>query len=123
MRTSRQLHIFLGVFFAPLLIYFALSGAWQVFRFNDVPKDGTPAGIRQTLHALSSPHTHATFPGADPKLTQSVAFKLFELLMCAGFIVTAVLGLQMAFQMARRRRTLLLTALAGAALPLLFLLL
>lgn len=122
MKSARQLHVYLGVFFAPLLIYFALSGAWQVFRWNDLPREGGTTASRQVLHALSAPHTHATFPGADTQSAQSLLFKVFELLMCAGFVVTAILGVQMALQTRRSRRWMLITLIAGAVAPILFLL-
>ena len=123
MRTLRQLHIFLGVFFAPFLIYFSLSGAWQVFRFNDLPREGTPSSSQKILHALSDPHTHATLPGNDAKKEQSLLFKFFEIAMAVGFVVTAVLGIQMALQIARQRRAVLVALVAGTVIPILFLVL
>jgi hypothetical protein len=121
MRTLRQLHIFLGVFFAPFLIYFSLSGAWQVFRFNDLPREGTPTTAQKILHALSDTHTHATLPGNDAKTEQSLLFKFFEITMAMGFVITAVLGLKMAFQIARQRRAVIIALVAGTVIPLLFL--
>lgn len=123
MRTLRQLHIFLGVFFAPFLIYFSISGAWQVFRLNDLPKDGEPTTQQKILHALSEPHTHATLPGNSAKTDQSLAFKIFEIVMAAGFVITAVLGIQMALQIAKQRRAAIAALIAGTLIPILFLIL
>ncbi len=123
MRNLRQLHIYLGVFFAPILIYFSISGAWQVFRFNDLPKEGDPTSVQKVLHALSEPHTHATLPGNDGKKEQSLLFKCFEILMASGFVITSVLGIQMAFQLGRQRKAVTIALIAGALIPILFLIL
>jgi uncharacterized iron-regulated membrane protein len=41
MKKLRLAHLYLGSLFGPLLIVFAVSGGWQVFRFNDAKKDGS----------------------------------------------------------------------------------
>jgi hypothetical protein len=73
------------------------------------------------LHALSDTHTHATLPGNDAKKEQSLLFKFFEITMAMGFVITAVLGLKMAFQIARQRRAVIIALVAGTVIPLLFL--
>ncbi|MBI3558192.1 MAG: hypothetical protein HY074_18150, partial [Deltaproteobacteria bacterium] len=83
MRSLRQIHLYLGCIFAPLLIYFSISGAWQTFRFNDVPKgpDGEKATLRLALRALSNPHRNSTLPGYSAKTSQSVSFSAAAALM------------------------------------------
>jgi hypothetical protein len=41
--------------------------------------------------------------------------------MAMGFVITAVLGLKMAFQIARQRRAVIIALVAGTVIPLLFL--
>jgi hypothetical protein len=122
MKNLRQLHLYLGCIFAPLIIYFSLSGAWQTFRFNDVPKDEPPTVLHSVLHELSKPHTSSTLPGANPKTDQSLAFSWVALFMGLGMITTAVLGIVIALR-GRAPKVALLCLGAGTAIPILLLLL
>ena len=116
MKTIRQVHLYLGCIFAPLMIYFALSGIWQVYRLNDVPKD-EPSALRTVLHAISNPHTHSTLPGANPKTNESELFEGLAALAGAGIILTSVLGIIMAFRFSKRPRLVLACILAGVIIP------
>jgi uncharacterized iron-regulated membrane protein len=42
MRLWREIHLYLGCLFAPILIFFAVTGAWQLYRWNDNTKTATP---------------------------------------------------------------------------------
>src|SRR5258705_6838411 len=42
MKQIRQLHLYLGTFFAPSILFFAFSGAFQVFNFHE-EYQGRPA--------------------------------------------------------------------------------
>jgi hypothetical protein len=121
MKTLRKLHLYLGCIFAPLIIYFSLSGAWQVFRFNDIPKNEAPSRLNTALHELSKPHTNSTLPGASPKTEHSAAFDWIALSMGLGMIVTASLGIVLALKYTRSPRIVLLCLGTGIALPILLL--
>jgi len=41
MKWIRTLHLYLGCLFAPMLIFFCASGAWQLFGFHSGTKDGS----------------------------------------------------------------------------------
>ena len=46
MRTIREWHLYVGLFFAPLLLLFSISGAIQTFRLPDPPTgDPAPGGV------------------------------------------------------------------------------
>ncbi len=121
MKTLRQLHLYLGCIFAPLIIYFSLSGSWQVFRFNDVPKDA-PATLMQTVfHELSKPHTSSTLPGLNPKTEHSTAFGWIALSMGLGMVITTSLGIAIALKQGRSPKTALLCLGIGIAVPVLLL--
>jgi hypothetical protein len=123
MKLVRQLHLYLGILFAPLLIYFSVSGAWQMFRLNDLPKNAEPTALNSLLHELSNPHTHSALPGANPKTDRSVAFSALTSLMGLGITATALLGITLAVRYGRSRRLVWTCLVAGAALPGLLLLL
>lgn len=116
MKTIRQAHLYLGCIFAPLMIYFALSGIWQVFRLNDIPKN-EPSAMRTVLHAISNPHTHSTLPGSDPKTSQSPLFNWLAALAGAGIVLTSVLGIVLAFRFSKRPLVVFGCLLAGLFAP------
>jgi hypothetical protein len=122
MKTLRQLHLYLGSLFAPLIFYFCLSGAWQVFRWNDVPKD-SPSAMHSVLHELSNPHTHSTLPGRNPKIAHSTFFDIAATASALGMILTALLGVVLAVRFARQPSLVYLCLGTGLFLPLVFLLL
>jgi hypothetical protein len=120
MKTLRQLHLYLGCLFAPLILYFCASGAWQVFRLNDVPKN-EPSAVRSVLHELSNPHTHSTLPGRSPKTGQSTLFGVAAVACALGMIATALLGVALAVRFGKRPSLVALCLALGALLPLVFL--
>jgi hypothetical protein len=121
MRTLRTLHLYLGCLFAPLIVYFCLSGAWQLYGWNDLPKETTPTSTERALHELSKPHTHAAAPGRDPEKDHSALFALFALAAALGMAVTAIVGVMLALQFPTRRRTVMACLLGGLLLPAAFL--
>jgi ABC-type nitrate/sulfonate/bicarbonate transport system permease component len=114
MPRLRDLHLYLGCLFAPALIFFAVTGAWQVYRFNDSAKDHSyiaPAPIR----FLSAIHTNQHLPGAGP--TRYTPLHSFAVLAAIGLAVTTVLGVVMAFRFGRSQLAALLCLLAGVGIP------
>ncbi len=120
MKTLRKIHLYLGCIFAPLIIYFSLSGVAQVFRWNDLPKTGATA-IQSALHAASNPHTHSTLPGRDPKREKSAYFDWAAAVMGVGMVLTTLLGIILALRFSKRPALVFVCLSAGVALPILFL--
>ncbi len=123
MPTLRRAHLYLGCFFSPLLIYFSISGAWQLYRWNNLPRNAPATASQRAFHALSDPHTESTFPGLDRKKDKSALFSAFSLLMAAGIVVTSLLGILMALKLPGRRKFAVLWIAAGVAVPIVLLLL
>jgi len=121
MKVLRQIHLYLGCFFTPLILYFALSGAWQVLRLNDLPKDQTPTLLRSIAHELSKPHTHSTAPGKNPRSDRSTAFDWISISMALGLIFTTFIGLILAFRFGRSFKFVVLCLILGLLLPVLML--
>jgi len=118
-KTLRRLHLYLGTLFAPVLLLFTVSGAWQVFRLNDAQKDGsyTPARVVKILSAV---HKNQTTARETPRKT---ALKFFVLAACAALVTTTLLGISMAYRFTASPLTVTLCLLLGIALPLVLLLL
>jgi len=95
-KAMRNIHLYLGVFFAPLLMFFLISGSWQTFRLNDASKSGDykPPAI---IQALSNVHTDQKWAeGKD--VPRSKALMWLIVLMSVGLLVTTILGIVMAFK-------------------------
>lgn len=119
-----------------MILYYSLSGVWQVFRFNDLPKAKAergvspahtelspetppplPSPLRKVFHELSNPHKSSTLPWANPKEAKSTVFNWIAAAMGVGLAATTILGLLIAFQNARLRRQVLVCVILGALLP------
>ncbi len=107
MQKLRTAHLYLGCIFAPLLLFFAVSGIWQTI--------GMDSGF---LQKLSTIHTGRRFKDASD-LT-SLPLRVFVLGMAVSFVITTVLGVVMAFKFGRSRRAAFYCLVGGAVVPLLF---
>lgn len=96
MKRIRQIHLYLGVFFAPLFIFFAISGALQTFRLQESPKGSTysPPGW---IVRFAEVHKNQR-PVQDRSVAPSVPLKWFLVLMSLGLIASSILGIYMAFK-------------------------
>jgi hypothetical protein len=117
MQALRRYHLILSSLFSPLLLYFSLSGAWQTFRLNDIPRGASPTPLQRFFHEVSKPHKNGILPGQDPKLVHGVGFNVFVVAMALGIAATTVLGIAIALQMMRMRRLVLVLLLIGTLLP------
>ena len=105
MKTLRTLHLYLGCIFAPLIIFFAISGLWQTFGWT---------WNNHWLAQLSTIHTgHGTKIG--PYLSSS-AMRWLVVAMALALIFTIVLGVFMAFRLGHKR-TAIYCLLGGIASP------
>jgi hypothetical protein len=147
-RRLRRLHQYLGLFFAPTLLLFALSGALQTYRWQEpqgyggapprwvvwlasVHKDQAPPRAEGEKPGASAPGAaKGPAPGAERSPAKAAEHKgpgrrqglmLFVGLFGLALIVSTLLGIAVALANAATRRTSLLILAAGAALPLLLL--
>jgi hypothetical protein len=129
----RRFHLFIGVFIAPSILFFAFTGALQLFSLHEAHDSYEPPTL---IEALAKIHKDQVFavekhepdaPGkgdnddhhhhdAAPKST-TIALKWFFLAVAAGLIVSTCLGLWMALVASRDRAACWLLLLAGAAIP------
>jgi hypothetical protein len=119
MKRIRQIHFYLGVIFAPLIVLFALSGALQTFRLQESPKGSTytpPAWIVR----LADIHKDQR-AGHEPGVRRSLPLQWFVVIMSLGLISTSLLGIYMAFKYVRDKRIVLGLIILGFVLPLILL--
>lgn len=142
MRSMRTLHRYLGVFFAPAIIFFAFSGMLQTFSFHE-PKG---AEAPRWIAVIASLHKHqfvaAPKPAkadddhdAAPKAAaakptgpkraprpDALALKTFVGLMSIALILSSLLGIAIALYTRATRNGALVMLAAGTVLPLLLML-
>jgi hypothetical protein len=99
-KAMRSVHLYLGVFFAPLLLFFLISGAWQTFGLNHASEDGSyePPAI---IKSLSQVHKNQRWVDGAMVPQPSMPFRYLIVLMSAGLLLTTVLGILMAFKYTR----------------------
>lgn len=93
MKRLRQLHLYLGTFFAPLLILFCVSGIIQILNIRGNLATHTLSNIHYGLGSLGKLKM-----SADEIPLFSVLFQWFAAIMAAALILTIILGIIMAFR-------------------------
>jgi len=96
-KAMRSIHLYLGVFFAPLLVFFLISGCWQTFNLHEASKSGSyvPPAI---IKSLSQVHKDQRWVDGKTIPPSSTPFRCLVVLMSVGVLVTTVLGIIMAFK-------------------------
>jgi hypothetical protein len=139
MKWIRRLHAWLGVLFAPSILFFVLSGMFQIAGCHEgeagsepsswivrlaqihmkqtieMPRKRAPAPVARTGPPPAEPAAASPAPKPAPAVTMPL--KVFFFVMAIGLMCSTVLGGYMAFT-PKRDRTLLAVLLAiGTLLP------
>ena len=144
-RRLRRIHALLGVFFAPSIVFFSLTGSVQALGFHEQDVN-PPAWVQHvaqvhkkqtwTLRKRRPPEAAAggaTAPSGatdasqatppppprqppPPKVAQQ-ALRTFAALLGLGLATTAGLGIWMAWQAPRDRKLILALVIGGTLLP------
>ena len=140
MMAARVWHSYSAAFFAPAILFFSITGAFQTFNLHKPMPGYHPPAVLQALASMhKNQNLHVKYldpadakpakrakpddappPPAESQIAQLV-LKVFAALVCVGLSATTVLGLYMSWQTTRRRAVLLWFA-AGAVLPMLVML-
>lgn len=104
MKQLRTIHLYLGCVFAPLLLFFAISGIWQTLGIQS-----------ELLQKISSVHTQARWK--DGSELGSLPLKIVVVLMALSFVLTTLLGVAMAFKFGRSRKATLVCLALGLLIP------
>ncbi|NJC09030.1 hypothetical protein [Polymorphobacter fuscus] len=141
MRKLRQLHLYIGVFFAPAILFFAISGGLQTFRLQQASGwDGAPppqwmawmgkVHIDQAkLQPAGKAEASKPKPPVDPVVAAERAarqkaalpMKIFTVALAIALSLSVLLGAGIALGMRSTRRVATLMLIAGAVVPILLL--
>jgi hypothetical protein len=118
-RTVRQLHLYLSVFFAPLLIFFIGTGWYQTV---STQRNKLLAEQDTWVTKLTSVHVDQIYPSETGSGEYStVLFKGLVIGMSASLLLTIALGLYLAFRSTRKQWTVWAALAIGLAMPVVFL--
>ena len=101
-----------------MLIFFAVSGSWQLFNWHESTKDHTYLAPR-ALSVLSHIHKDAHIPPTPGR--QPTPLRYFMLAGAIGLVISTVLGVIMAYGFSQRPTTATLCLCAGIGVPALLL--
>ena len=142
MMMLRLWHGYFGVFIAPSVLFFALTGSLQLFSLHESHGGYQPPAIIQRLSRLhkdqvitlrhqreapapTAPTSRQRRPAAAAATAKeqgprpaTLLLKVFFLLVAIQLVTSIVLGLWIAFTRNRDRRLTWLLLLAGALVPL-----
>jgi hypothetical protein len=145
LKGVRLIHLYVGVFIAPAIVFFALTGAIQTLSLHVSAKGGAykPANWiirlaqlhkKQTtdlppnkpqITASSSPTVK---PGSSKKISgpekgldrpahNSLPLKIFFLVVSAGLLCSTITGLYMSYKYSRNKVLLAVLLIAGIVVP------
>ena len=139
LRALRRYHNYLGLFFAPMILLFAISGALQTFRLQEakgyggpppnwivwlasVHKDqGPPRESRAERPKAVRPSAVGEKPQARPtsdaKRPSPLPLKIFVVLLSIALAVSTVLGVMIALSIKGSRRVSLALLALGTVVP------
>jgi hypothetical protein len=116
MKLLRRIHSLLGVFFAPLLVFFVATGWYQTVNPDRLKSPSEAETLVQKLRVV---HTDQIYPGNRELRTPSSP-KLFQwlvVIMSVALLATVVLGLVLAIRGGRRQWTTWVSLGLGLAVP------
>jgi hypothetical protein len=127
-KTARKLHLWLGTLFAPSIIFFAVSGAFQLLGLHEgegatafvsklaqVHKDQT---IDELPHKAPRPPVNAK-EAAPPREGphRSMVLMIYFLAMAIGLVFSSCIGIYLAFAYKRGRAVIIGLLAAGTIVP------
>ena len=118
MRLLRRLHLYLGCFFAPLLLFYIGTGWYQTVT---VRRNKLAGEAEDWISKLRSVHVDQIYPADSADAYSPTLFRILVVTMAISLIVTVVLGLILAFRTLRRRWLVWLSLGLGVLVPILML--
>jgi hypothetical protein len=117
MKWIRKAHLYVGLLCAPLVIFFATTGAYQIM-FPDRSKFGEAEGFWARLRTV---HVDGIYPSTEIEKYSPDLFHGLAIFMALALILSAVLGIFMAFRFSKNKKPVWLILILGIALPVIFL--
>jgi hypothetical protein len=136
MASLRLWHSYLSVFIAPSVIFFALTGALQIFNFHEAHGSYQPPVLLEKLARVhkdqvfeqeehhDAPEPHEAAPAQEPPHEEeagprlaTLALKWFFLIVALVLTTSSTLGLWIGLTHITRKRVCVLLLLGGCLVP------
>ena len=140
----RQLHAYIGLFIAPSVLFFALTGSLQIFSLHEAHGSYTPPALIEKLSSIhkdqvfaaSHHHDHAAPPSSAAKAAApkhdddddkgpalgTVLLKWYFLAVALGLVTSTCFGLWIGLTHVIHKRVGWILLIAGAMIPVVLLL-
>lgn len=121
-KRLRYIHRYLSIFFAPLLLFYCVSGAVILLRLDRGSKTISPPAAYYNLSKIhKKQRVSSTLLKGRAKPKTSKSFVWMSILMCVGVLVFTVIGVALAFVYSKNISVCLIYLVSGVVLPLLLL--
>jgi hypothetical protein len=114
MKLLRRLHLYLGVFFAPLLLFFTATGWYQTLNTN---RNKSPGEQQTWVDKLTSVHVDSIYPAESASTFSPTLFRALVVAMAVALIITVCLGVYLAFKTLRVKWPVWLALALGVITP------
>lgn len=140
MRTLRKLHHYFGVFLAPAILFFAISGGLQTFRLQQASGwNGAPPPVwmawmgsvhidqKKLTAEAEKPKPKRPEPTAAEQAEREaqkaavLPMKIFTVLVAIGLALSTIVGIVIALSIRSMRNISLALLAAGSVVPILLL--
>jgi len=118
MKTLRRVHLYLGCFFAPLLLFYVATGWYQTVNPDRRKGVGDSTDL---ISRLSRVHVEQYYPTESATGYSTFFFRLLIVLMAIALITTVSLGIVLAFRTSRNKWPVWFSLGLGIALPVILL--
>jgi hypothetical protein len=137
----RQWHAYIGLFIAPSVLFFAVTGTLQIFNLHEAHGSYRPAVLLEKLSAVhkdqvfEQPHAHDAPPADQPASAppadddddktsvSTMALKWLFTFMAVGLVCSSLIGIWMGTTQTRSKPLAWSLLAAGTLLPILLLVL
>ena len=118
LKLVRRLHLYLGVFFTPLLLFFIVSGWYQT---ANPDRRKSPEEAQAFWDRLRFVHVEQILPAGKVEEYRPKAMRWLVYLMSGALIVTLILGVVLALKVLKAQWLVWIVLALGFAVPLLLL--
>ena len=118
MKLIRRIHLYLGCFFAPLLIFYVATGWYQTV--NPDRRKGV-ADSNDLISRLNRVHVEQYYPTESASGYATYLFRGLVVGMAIALVTTVALGVVLAFRTSRNKWPVWLSLALGVVLPIVLL--
>ncbi|HAM71778.1 MAG TPA: hypothetical protein DCM86_09060 [Verrucomicrobiales bacterium] len=114
MRLLRQLHLYLGCFFAPMLLFYVGTGWYQTLQMD---RRKSPGEAETLVSRLVAVHTDQIYPASYANSWSPQLFRILVVIMSVALILSVALGIVLAFRVMKKKGLVWLSLIMGLVVP------